>query len=143
MNRPNLYPSKLLIDGTDAYTEWGVSLEDGALAVLLAPAPNKQPVTNKNVTAHGAYVLGSTTGLTDETTFSVQMHIVASSRAEYYTKLAQFVSAIKGGQFTITVYDWNLQPHSRTVCYLDWQNYKECRGELGIFTLSLYESNNN
>jgi hypothetical protein len=118
-----------------------VSLEDSALAVLLTPAPNKQPVTNKNVTADGAYVLESTAGLTDETTFSVQMHIVASSRAEYYTKFSQFISAIKGGSFTITVYDWNLQAHSRTVCYLDCQNYKEYRGELGIFTLSLYEPN--
>ena len=38
----------------DAYTEWGLSLEPEGWDAIRTPAPNKEPVKNKNVTEQGA-----------------------------------------------------------------------------------------
>lgn len=75
--------TKLYINGNDAYASYGLSLDgDGGLDALLAFRPLKEPVVNKNVTAEGAVVVCGT-GLLDERTVSVPVHIVARSYADF------------------------------------------------------------
>ena len=33
---------ELFINGKDAYTTWGISMDDTALSALMTPAPNKE-----------------------------------------------------------------------------------------------------
>ena len=64
----------------DAYTAFGMSFEDTGINRILAPAPNKQPVTNKNVVTDGAGMIDVTVGHKDDRTVTVPMHIVAPNK---------------------------------------------------------------
>ncbi len=122
----------------DAYDEWGLSLEDGAMNALLAPPPNKEPVVNKNQTAWGAQVIVA--GLTDERTITLQVHIVAATRSAYYQKYYAFVSFIKNNVFRIKVRDYSGTLRTTTDLYfLDCQNFRSFDGTMAVFNLSLYE----
>ena len=128
---------ELFINGKDAYTQWGVSFEDGAIAKLMTPPPNKQPVTNKNVTDNGAYVVAGT-GLYDERTVSLDMHIVSKSQADFMEKYDAFFQELHNGALAIsTKYQPGLTYH---MYYVDCQQYAQYAG-LAKFTLSLYEPN--
>ena len=90
------------VEWLDAWYEWGVGLEDGALDVLMSFRPNKEPVANKNVTAEGAfYVTGA--GLVDERQVSIPFHIVALDKVDFLLKRSAFYEAIKGGMLTIKI----------------------------------------
>lgn len=39
---------ELFINGKDAYTTWGISMDDTALSALMTPAPNKEFIENKS-----------------------------------------------------------------------------------------------
>ena len=94
VTRTNLY-----INGKDAYATWGLQLDGGDQSgydALLAPKSFKEPVTNKNVTAQGAVVVCGT-GLKDERTVNVPVHIVASSYAEFREKKAKLERFLEYG----------------------------------------------
>ena len=44
---------ELFINGKDAYLEWGIGLENGALLTLMTPPPNKDLIENKSRLEHG------------------------------------------------------------------------------------------
>lgn len=44
---------ELFINGKDAYTTWGISMDDTALSALMTPAPNKEFIENKSRMEHG------------------------------------------------------------------------------------------
>lgn len=129
---------ELFINGTDAYTAWGVSLEDGALDALMAFRPNKEPVTNKNVTANGAVVVAGTAGLSEERTVSLPLHIVAGSQSSFLSQRSAFYNAIKGGQLTIQT----THPSATyTMYYVSCSQYTQFLSGLAKFILTLYEPN--
>ena len=47
---------ELTINGKDAYTTWGLSLEETGLSKLMTPAPHKEPVQNKNMAMNGTKI---------------------------------------------------------------------------------------
>ena len=87
----------------DCYQQWGVGLDgDEAYEALMTFRPNKEIVTNKNVTVHGsAYVTGA--GYIDARTVSVPFHIVAMNKADFLLKRAAFYRAIQGGMITLKI----------------------------------------
>ena len=130
---------ELFINGTDAYTAYGMSLEDGGLARLMTPAPNKQPVVNKNATAHGSAVVAA--GYKDERTVSVPFHIVAADQSDFLTKYAALCAVLDYGYLAIKT-KW--QPNVvYNFQYIDCQQYQQFIGGMAKFTLSLYEYNPN
>ena len=48
---------ELFINGKDAYTTWGISMDDTSLSALMTPAPNKDLVENKSRLEHGKRVI--------------------------------------------------------------------------------------
>ena len=48
---------ELFINGKDAYTTWGISMDDTSLSALMTPAPNKDLVENKSRLEHGKRVM--------------------------------------------------------------------------------------
>lgn len=131
----------LFINGTNAWDAWGVSLDfDGGVDALLCYPPNKEPVTNKNVTAVGAYVVCGT-GLKDERTVSVPLNIVARSYDDFLTKKDAFYNAIYGSSALSVVVKMVWRKRVKVVVEIDdverevWQ-VKETSEE--IFSSSMY-----
>ncbi len=124
-----------MINGIDAYTTYGVSLEDGGDSLMAFP-PNKQPVTNKNVTADGASVVAGTAGFRDERTVAVPLHIVANSMSDFLAKRNAFYTAVSSGAITLTLPTKGGETH--TVYYIDCNQYTQFDG-LARFILNLYE----
>lgn len=130
---------ELFINNTDAYTAWGVSMEDGALEKLMAPPPMKEPVTNNNVTAHGVAVVVS--GYRDARTVSLPLHLVASSKSDFLTKRAAFFAELAKGSLTVKVgtvsgvtldITYNME-------YIDCPQYQQYLDGMAKFALNLYE----
>ena len=122
----------------DVYEQWGVSFEEGALDALDAFRPNKEPIVNKNVTAHGAsYVTGA--GLVDERTVSIPFHIVAENKADFILKRNGFYRAIKGGLIILHVES----PEVATFqfYYISCNQYSQYLDGIAKFVLSMYETN--
>lgn len=123
----------------DAYTAFGLSMEDEGLGRLIAPIPHKEPVVNKNVTAHGAMVIESSCGLHDEQTISIPVHITAPSRAAFWTRYAAFCSTIDSDYIHVkTCYTGNKEFKCR---YLACQNFSEFMQQMAKFDLVLYLPN--
>ena len=137
---------ELFIKGTgtndefvDAYTAFGMSFEDTGINRILAPAPNKQPVTNKNVVTHGAGVIEVTVGRKDDRTVTVPMHIVAPDKTTFNTYYDALCALLDGGSIDIRLARKpNVTYH---FVYIDCQQYNEYDGEMALFSLQLYEPN--
>lgn len=93
---------RLYINNTDATATWGVNLDEGAVDVLTAFRPNKEPVTNKNVTATGAVVVCGA-GLVDERTVALPLNITAKSFKDFVSNRDAFYAAIKNGALSVVV----------------------------------------
>jgi hypothetical protein len=131
-----LVTTKLYINNTDALATWGVQLDEGGLDALQEFPPNKEPVTNKNVTGEGAVVVCGT-GLIDERTINVPIHITANSYTDFKTKRSAFYTAIKGGALNIVVKrEWKTkvsgvvktteeQEFASTMYYIDCQQFTQ------------------
>lgn len=131
---------QLTINGTDAYTEWGVSLENDGMDALMAFPPNKQPVVNKNVTANGAVVVCGA-GLSEDRTVSVPLHLIANSREDFLAKRTAFQTAIRNGALTIVIKpNVTLQTtYSYVMYYIDCQQYTQFLDGMAKFILTLYQ----
>lgn len=126
------------VEWLDAWYEWGVGLEDGALDVLMSFKPNKEPIANKNVTAEGAfYVTGG--GLVDERQVSIPFHIVAMDKVDFLMKRAAFYEAIKGGMLTIRIANPVVATYK--MYYLTCQQYTQFLSGIAKFVLVMWESN--
>lgn len=122
----------------DAYYEWGVSLEDGALDALMGFRPNKEPVVNKNVTADGAYYVTGA-GHVDERTVSVPFHIVAPNKADFILKRGWFYDAIKTGLITMKIA--HPVEAEYQFYYVSCSQYTQYLDGMAKFMLTVYETN--
>lgn len=83
----------LYINGKDAYTEWGLSLSDGAYFDLIAPAPSKDFIESKSRLEHGKRVITDNPKV-DERTLNLEVHMSASNSdtlIENYTAFCEDV----------------------------------------------------
>ena len=128
----------------DAYTQWGLSLEDGGLSKLVTPRPHKQPVTNKNVTANGARVIDVSVGKVDERTLTLPMHITAPDKATFRSRYQAFVSdVLSQGKVRLrsNYFKNGNTPIVFSLIYQDVQNFTEFIQEMAKFDVVFYESN--
>ena len=96
--------TKLYINGHDAETTWGLRLDgddSSGYDALTAFRPMKEPVVNKNVTAQGAVIVCGT-GILDERTVSVPVHIVAKSYTDYMAKKSALEAYLMNGEQNVT-----------------------------------------
>lgn len=124
-------------DFVDAYTAFGMSFEDTGINRILAPAPNKQPVTNKNVVTDGAGMIGVTVGHKDDRTVTIPMHIVAPNKTTFDSYYDALCDLLDGGWVDIRLARRpNVTYH---FVYIDCPQYNEYDGEMALFSLQLYE----
>lgn len=130
---------ELFINSKDAYVEWGVSLEPGGVSALMAFPPQKLPVVNKNVTAAGAVVVCGS-GLVDERHLELPLHITAPSFSSFLRRRASFESELRrAGSLTLDLVVGPAELYSHTVYYVDCRQYRQYRGGMALFLLTLYE----
>ena len=120
----------------DAYTAWGLSLEDGSLSRLLTPAPHKEPITNKNVISNGMSVV-QTQFYKDVRQVTLEVHITASTEQAFYTQYKDFCAKVlDAGLIHLKhAYDPNVVYN---MLYVDCTQFAKVQ-EMAKFTLSLEE----
>lgn len=127
----------LTINGQDAYTTWGISLDEQGLSRLMTPAPHKEPVQNKNMAMNGTHIVGAVT-YKDVRTISLPMHIKAPTKAAFLQNYANFCSSVLDtGWLHISVS--YLPGKVFHFIYEDCQQFSEFMCEMAHFTLSLSE----
>ena len=83
----------------DAYTEYGMSLEDGAIGEIITPAPMKEGVSNSLATADGVAYMAGTIGKKNERTLSFNVHILAATEAAGWTAYRKFCREVLDPQY--------------------------------------------
>ena len=130
---------QLYINGDDAYTTYGVSLADGAKAVLMQPVALKERVTNSSRLEHGKRYINL--GLKKESReITLEMHMVSSSWSDYLTKYAAWNALLMGGTLNIST-SWQSGVVYKCL-YLSCSQFAEYGG-LAKFALRLVEPNPN
>lgn len=122
----------------DAQSRYGMGLEEGALAKLMTPAPNKKPTGNSNVVTNGVAYLGSTIGVKDERTLSIEVHVIAETEANFLSLYSLICSEILDcGYIQVkTKYQTNTVYH---LIYQDCQQYSQFNMKKAKMTLSFIE----
>ena len=131
----------------DAYTNYGISLDDTAMSKIMTPAPNKSPVENKSDLEHGKRVVRSTSGVKkDERNLSLTLNMTASSMATFLTNYGKFCTEILDkGFFDMYVSHQDYTENNQTkhviyrLTYIDCNQYREFMFGIGKYTLNVNE----
>lgn len=128
----------LTINGKDAYTTWGVFLEDGALSALMTPAPLKSFIENSVAGEHGKQIFAQNPKV-DERTISMAVCIKADTETQFMIRYKAFVTELQSGILEIKT---KYEPDVVYRCtYLSCQQFSQFVRRLGKFVLRLSEPN--
>lgn len=123
----------------DAFTAWGINIEDGALSALMTPPPMKEFIEGKSRLQHGSRVITKAPKY-DSRTINLPLHIVASSKADFFTKYEAFCDDVlsKGEFYLRTKYQASTVYH---LVYVSCTQYSQYQREMAKFTLRVTEPN--
>lgn len=129
---------ELYINGVDAYTEYGMSLESSALSALMTPPPNKELIENKSRLEHGKRVVNVNPKV-DERELNLQFHITAKSRNDFFEKYSKLCGLLESGNIEIkTSYQSDVLYRMN---YISCTQFSQFRLGMAKFTLRLNEPN--
>lgn len=126
------------INGQDAYTTWGISLDKSALSALMTPAPMKDMIENKSALENGKRVIRSGRKF-DERTLTLGFNIIANSEEEFLNQYVRFCNDVlsKGGIDISTKYQPNITYHLDYVSCTQFGEYRT----MAKFSLRVIEPN--
>lgn len=129
---------ELFINGKDAYTTWGISMDETSLSALMTPAPNKALIENKSRLEHGKRVIASNPKK-DERNLILQINITAPDKDTFFARYDSFCNELDSGVLDIKT---KYQPATvyRTV-YQSCQQFSQFMQGIGKFILKLNEPN--
>lgn len=129
---------ELFINGKDAYTEYGMSLEDGAISALLTPPSLKEFVENESRIENGKKIIVSYP-VYDARDVSLAFHIVAPTKEAFFAKYQALCAVLQKGIVKIktkyqadTVYKF---------VYNSCTQFSQYSFGIAKFTLKLTEAN--
>lgn len=126
------------INGKDAYTTWGMGLEDGGVSILLTPPAQKERVQNKSRLEHGARIL-TTNEKKDERDLTITVHFSARNKTEFWQRYNSFCEELALGTLNIEIIQ---APGIVYKClYESCQQFKQWDGRLAKYILKLTEPN--
>lgn len=129
---------ELYINGKDAYTKWGISMDDTSLSALMTPAPNKELIENKSRLENGKHVNLSNPKM-DERSFTLQINLTAPNTEAFFSRYSSFCKELATGVLDIkTKYQPNLV--YKTI-YQSCSQFSQFIQGIGKFTLKLTEYN--
>lgn len=129
---------ELFINGKDAYTTWGISMDDTSLSALMTPAPNKELIENKSRLENGKRITSSNPKQ-DERTLTLQINLTASDVDMFFTRYNRFCQELATGILDIRT---KYQPSVvyRTL-YQSCSQFSQFMQGIGKFVLKLNEPN--
>lgn len=129
---------ELFINGKDAYTEYGMSLEDGAISALLTPPSLKEFVENESRIENGKKIIVGYP-VYDARDVSLAFHIVAPTKEAFFAKYQALCAVLQKGIVKIktkyqadTVYKF---------VYNSCTQFSQYSFGIAKFTLKLTEAN--
>lgn len=129
---------ELFINGKDAYTEYGMSLEDGAISALLTPPSLKEFVENESRIENGKKIIVGYP-VYDARDVSLTFHIVAPTKEAFFAKYQALCAVLQKGVVKIktkyqadTVYKF---------VYNSCTQFSQYSFGIAKFTLKLTEAN--
>lgn len=129
---------ELFINGKDAYTEYGMSLEDGAISALLTPPSLKEFVENESRIENGKKIIVGYP-VYDARDVSLSFHIVAPTKEAFFAKYQALCAVLQKGIVKIktkyqadTVYKF---------VYNSCTQFSQYSFGIAKFTLKLTEAN--
>lgn len=138
---------QLTINGKDAYTTWGVTLDASALSTLMTPPPLKPFVSNKSGAEDGKEVLGVSTQeeraffrpRLDSREITLAINLTARSEAEFLERYNSFVAELMAGVITLST-KWQAGVVYRLI-YLSATQFSQLRRSVASISLRLEEPN--
>lgn len=141
----------ITINGYDAYTRWGINLEEGALSALLAPPPIKAFIESRSRNANGKVVITKTPKW-DSRDLTLPFHIIAPTKDKFYYQFNKFCEEVlKNGVITLST----KYQHARTLIvdnvavtmpkvvyhlvYVSCTQFRQYQQGMGIFSLKVTE----
>lgn len=130
---------EITINGKDAWTEWGLSLTDGALAALMTPAPAKDYLSNASRLEAGTrYIADSSVNIppTDEREITLPIHFTANNKETFLTRYKAFCEILKDRKIDLYVAATSETYH---LLYKSCTSYTHIFGGIAKFSLKVVE----
>lgn len=89
------------INGKDAYTEWGISMDTSSLSALMTPPPMKDFVENTSRLQHGKRMV-TTNPKVDERNITLTFNLTAKTKELFFSRYSSFCEELKKGTLAIT-----------------------------------------
>ena len=131
---------ELFINGKDAYTEWGISMDMQSLSSLMTPAPNKDLPENKSRLSDGKVVIVDSSLIKkDERQLNLTINLTAKKEDEFFSRYNSFCAELEKGVLEI---ETKYQPNAkyRTI-YKSCQQFTQFMRGIAHFSLRLEEPN--
>lgn len=129
---------ELFINNKDAYTTWGISMDDTSLSALMTPPPLKEFVEDSSRLEHGKRVDTSNPKI-DERNITLQLNLTARDKDEFFSRYLSFCEELAKGTLNIrTKYQPTVTYHT---IYLSCSQFSQFMQGIGKFTLRLNEYN--
>ena len=93
---------QLFINNKDAWTTWGVRMDEGFLSALDAPLSMKEYIENDSRLEHGKRMITASPKV-DSRDITLGFTITGTSESDYRTKKAAFLAELQQGAFTVKV----------------------------------------
>ena len=129
--------NQLYINGKNAYTTWGVCMDDTALSALMTPAPNKEFISNKYRNKDGKHVIKHNPRL-DERDITIGFNMIANDEETFLYNYAKFCEEVLAtGELTIWT---SFQPNVWYRCiYTSCTQFSQFIRQMAKFSLKLNE----
>ena len=129
---------QLKINGLDAYTTYGITMDSSSLATLMTPPALKDWVTSESRTEHGTRVVVAGPKYMKARDLTLQINISARTEEDFLSKYASFCEVLKGGTLTLETIT------GKYYCiYISCNQFSQFLRGIGKFTLKLQEYNPN
>lgn len=122
----------------DAYTTWGISLEETAISALMTPAPNKDYLENECRIEHGKRV-DTSNAKKDSRDLNLEIHLSAINKSDFLSKYYEFCKELAKGTLTLKVS--HIPDVVFKTVYKSCSQFKEYNMGLAKFQLKLEEPN--
>lgn len=129
---------ELFINGKDAYSTWGISMDDTSLSSLMTPPPMKDYIQSKSRSEHGKRVITDNAKI-DERNLTLQINLTARDKAAFFANYLSFCNELAKGAIDIKT---KYQPDVvyRTI-YISCNQFSQFVQGIGKFILKLVEYN--
>lgn len=131
---------QLKINGKDAYTTWGISMDDTSLSTLMTPPPVKAYIENNDRTEHGKRIM-TTSVLVDSRDLTLQINLTAENERQFFERYVLFCDELSKGILDIeTSFQQGVVYHC---LYQSCSQFSQFMRGIGKFVLKLTEPNPN